>query len=471
MMRFLKWAGGLLVLALAGVFGWLAVSPPDLVRVATNYAAKMVCSNVFVAGRDAGEVMAVDVQAPGHPIFKAISVNVDREANPPRVSAKLLGVFGTGAAVWRGEKLGCTSVTDVGLLYSSTFIEGEVPPDPVKDTTPIWPEGETVAPSQDPKLAAILDDAALTGPGMRAVVVVHNGRIIGERYGQGFSKDTPLLGWSMTKTVTGALIGAAMRDGGLTADKTYLFDTWNDEPRKAITLTQMLEMSSGLAWNEGYGDVSDVTRMLYLESDMAGFAASKAHDPVNGNPEDDRLFNYSSGTSVMLADIWMRSVKDPKGYPWRALFHPLGMTSATFETDANGTFVGSSYLYATGRDWMRFAQMLLQRGAWNGQSLLPSGYVDWMMSPAPASMAAWGKPEYAKQVWLSGPDRGGLPGKDPQDGYDLPDDARWMRGHDGQTITIMPSLNLIVLRMGLTPSKLKYQPQGLVSAVVKHVRG
>ena len=104
MKRFFKWVGGLLVLALAGVVGWLAVSPPELVRVATNYAAKMVCSNVFVAGRDADEVMAVDVQAPGHPIFKAISVDVDREAKPPRVRAKLLGVFGTGAAVWRAAR-------------------------------------------------------------------------------------------------------------------------------------------------------------------------------------------------------------------------------------------------------------------------------------------------------------------------------------------------------------------------------
>ena len=468
MKRIAKWLGGLVLLALAGVVVWLAVSPPDLVRVATNYAAKMVCSNVFVAGRNADEVMAVDVQAPGHPIFKAISVDVDRDAEPPRVQAKLLGVFGTGAAVWRGPKLGCTSVPNVGLLYSSTFIEGEVPPDPPRDLAALWPEGETVEASQDPKLAAILDDAALTGPGMRAVVVVHNGRIIGERYGEGFTKDTLLLGWSMTKTVTGALLGAAMRDGGLRHDSAGLFDYWNDEGRKAITLDQMAAMSSGLSWNEGYGSVSDVTRMLYLSSDMAGFAASKSYDPEKGNPEDDRLFNYSSGTSVMLSDIWMRAVKDPKSYPWRVLFHPLGMTSATFETDANGTFVGSSYLYATARDWARFAQLLIQRGAWKGQAVLPAGHVDWMMSPAPASMAVWGKPEYARQMWLHGPE-GGIEGKDPEAAFDLPADAVWMRGHDGQTITIMPSLDLIVLRMGLTPSKLKYQPQGLVDAVARHV--
>ncbi|MCB1382335.1 MAG: serine hydrolase [Notoacmeibacter sp.] len=469
MKRISKWAAGLLLMVLIVAAGWLAAAPPDMVRVATNYAAKMVCSNVFVAGRDAAEVMAVDVQAPGHPIFRAITVEVDRDAQPPRVQAKLLGIFGTGGAVWRGPKLGCSSVPDVGLLHSSTFIEGEVPPDPAREDAALWPDGETVEPSQDPALAAILDDRVLTGPGMRAVVVVHNGRIIGERYAGGFTKDTPLLGWSMTKTVTGALVGAAMRDGGLARDKAALFDTWNDEGRKAITLTQMMEMSSGLAWNEGYGSVSDVTRMLYLTSNMAGFAASRPYDPEMGNPKDDRLFNYSSGTSVMLSDIWMRAVKEPKGYPWRALFHPLGMTSATFETDANGTFVGSSYLYATPRDWARFAQLLLQRGAWKGQAVLPAGHVDWMMTPAPASVAPWGKPEYARQLWLHGPE-GGIDGKDPEAAFSLPPDAFWMRGHDGQTITIMPSLNLIVLRMGLTPSKLKYQPQGLVEAVVRHLR-
>ncbi len=461
--KLLKWLVAIVVAAVAGAAVWLAVSPPDLVRVATNYAAKIVCSSVFVAGRDADEVMAIDVQAPGHPIFRAITVDIDGKT----VRASLLGLFGTGTAVAR-DGLGCANVPEGEAAAAQKIGVKVVAPTP-GDEQALWPQGRAVDPSQDPAIADVLDDPSLTGPGMRAVVVVQNGRIIGERYGAGFSSDTPLLGWSMTKTVTGLIIGTLVKSGDLALDQTGLFEAWKDDARKDISLTAMMEMSSGLAWNEGYGDVSDVTRMLYLNNDMAGFAASKPYDPENGNPEDDRLFNYSSGTTVMLANIWMRAVKDgdPLGYPRRALFDSIGMSSAVLEADASGTFVGSSYLYATARDWARLGLLLAQRGAWDGRSILPSGYVDWMASPAPASMATWGKPEYGHQVWLRGPEAGTPKGEDPDKGYDLPADMFWALGHDGQSVAISPSHGLVVVRMGLTPSKLGYKPQGLVAALVK----
>lgn len=461
----LKWLVGLVVVVLAAVAAWLAISPPELVRVANNYAAKIVCSSVFISGRDAEEVIAVDLKAPGHPIFKAISVDVEDKV----VRARLLGLFGTGTAVVR-DGLGCASVPDGDAVSAQAIgVATAVPPAP--DDKALWPQGETVEPAQDPAITAALDDPALTGPGMRAVVVVQDGRIVGERYGTGFSKDTPLLGWSMTKTVTAAIIGTLVKSGDLSLDQAGLFDAWKDDARKDITLTAMMEMSSGLAWNEGYGDVSDVTRMLYLNNDMAGFAASKPHDPENGNPEDDRLFNYSSGTSVMLANVWMRAVTggDPLAYPRAALFDPLGMRSAVMEADASGTFVGSSYMYATARDWARLGLLLAQRGAWEGRSILPSGFVDWMASPAPASMASWGKPEYGRHVWLHGPDAGTPEGDDPDKGFDLPSGMFWALGHDGQSIAVVPSLGLVVVRMGLTPSELGYKPQGLVEALVEAV--
>lgn len=467
MKRILKWFGVILAAVLAGAVLWLAVAPPAMIRVATNYAAKIVCSNVFIAGRDADEVMAVDLQAPGHPVFKFISVDIDRSRAQPRVTATLLGLFGAGHAIWRGEGLGCSSAPagNLAARADAPVVDMPVP----GQGHGLWPEGEQVEQSQDPAIAAILDDAGLAGPGMRAIVAVHKGRIIGERYGEGIGPQTPLLGWSMTKTVTAAIIGALVKEGRLSLHQTGLLDGWAGDARNNISLTSLLEMSSGLAWNEGYGDVSDVTRMLYLEPDMAAFAASKPHDPENGNPDGDGLFNYSSGTSVLLSDIWMRAVEEPVSYPWRALFGPLGMTSATFEMDAAGTFVGSSYLYATARDWARFGQLLLQRGAWNGRSLLPAGYVDWMVEPAPASMAAGGGYSYGRHVWLVGP-RGDVPrGQDPQAAFDLPEDTYWLRGHDGQTVAVIPSRDLVVVRMGLTPSKLHYQPQGLVDALAKAI--
>lgn len=362
--RIAKWLGGLIVVVVIGAILWLAVAPPAMIRVATNYAAKIVCSSVFVSGRDADAVMGTDVQAPGHPIFRFITVNVERDAQPPQVSAGLFGFLGQGHAIWRGEKLGCSSVPDGATV---TRIEEAFPATPSVDADALWPDGERAEPSQDAAIAEILDNGQLTGPGMRGVVVVHNGRIIGERYGTGFDADVPLLGWSMTKSVTAAIIGTVVGSGKLSLDQAGLFEVWKQDERSKVTLASMMGMASGLAWNEGYGAVSDVTRMLYLEGDMAAFAASKPYDLVHGNPDGDRLFNYSSGTTVMLSDVWMRAVSQPISYPWEALFKPVGMASATFETDASGTFVGSSYLYATPRDWARFGQFLLQGGTWKGR--------------------------------------------------------------------------------------------------------
>ena len=464
--RVVKLAVALLAAIVVAGAGWLFFAPPELIRVGSAYAAKIVCSNVFLAKRDAREVLSNDVQAPGHPLLRIMRVSVDEDTRS--VTAGLLGVFGKGTAIAR-EGLGCTTVPN-GDAQEARGTDQFAANNQPASTMP-WPQGNLVTLADNPPLQHVLDDPMLTGPGMRAVVVVHDGKIVGERYGEGFSAETPLLGWSMTKTVTAAILGTLVKDGRLSLDRTGLFQSWDGSARADISLASMLEMSSGLAWNEGYGTVSDVTRMLYLEPDMAAYAASKPYDPENGNPDGDSRFNYSSGTSVMLSDVWMRAVEAPVSYPWRALFDPLGMSSATFEMDAAGTFVGSSYMYATARDWARFGQLLLQRGAWNGRSLLPSGFVDWMTEPASASETAWGGHAYGRHVWLVGP-RGSVPrGEDPEAAFDLPADTFWLRGHDGQTVTVIPSRDLVVVRMGLTPSDRNYQPQGLVDALVKALAG
>lgn len=310
----------------------------------------------------------------------------------------------------------------------------------------------------------MLDDVALGGPGMRAVVVVRNGRIIGERYGEGFNADTPLLGWSMTKTVTAGIIGTLVGGGRMSLDKTGLFEPWKADGRIAISLADLMAMSSGLEFNEDYGDVADVTRMLYLEPDMAGFAEAKplAH-------EVGKVFSYSSGTTLLLSRLWQEAVGDPAkalAWPRERLFGPLGMTSAVLEADARGTFAGSSYLYATAHDWARFGQFLLQDGVWNGARILPEGYVGWMREKAPAANGEYGR----GQLWLRGPQGGTPRGQDPDTGFDLPADTFWMQGHDGQTVAMVPSANLVVVRLGLTPSKLRYKPQAMLSALVRAVQ-
>ncbi|TPN47310.1 serine hydrolase [Mesorhizobium sp. B1-1-4] len=447
---------GLVVLAVVALFGWLYFAPPELIRVGSGYSAKIVCSNVFIAGRDANEVLAIDVQAPGHPLLKLMRVSVDK--NRGTVSAGLLGFLGKSIAVFR-DGLGCASVPD-GDVGKARRTAIHVEPSAARQDA-LWPEGERVEASQNSEVAKIVDDAALTGAGMRAVVVVKNGRVVAERYGEGFSARTPLLGWSMTKTVNAAIVGTLVKNGKMAMTNQGLFAPWKADGRAAISLADMMAMSSGLEFNEDYGDVADVTRMLYLEPDMAGFAEAK---PLTG--EVGKVFSYSSGTAVMLSRLWQDAVGDKaKALTWprTALFEPLGMHSAVLETDEQGTFVGSSYLYATAHDWARFGQFLLQGGVWNGNQILPAGFVDWMREPASASKV------YSKgQLWIEAPGDEENPGAGVAAG--LPKDTYWMEGHDGQTVAIIPSEQLVVVRLGLTPAKLGYRPQTMVGALVKALR-
>nr|CAD6411740.1 6-aminohexanoate hydrolase [Rhizobium sp. Q54] len=431
----------LLVVSLVGLSTWLILAPPALLRVGAGYTAKIVCSNVFLAGRDPEEVLAVDVQAPGHPLLRLMDLDVDRQAG--RVQAALLGVFAANDALYR-EGLGCSVIPDGDVAAGSGLPAVTTLP---SESQALWPEGQYVVPDQD--IVTHISDIALTGPGMRAVVVVRGGRIVGEAYGSGFSATTPLLGWSMTKTVNAAIIGTLLRQGRLSLADRALLPQWQGDEREAITLAHLLAMEDGLAFNEDYGTVTDVTRMLYLEADMAGFSADA---PLAAEP--GTRFSYSSGTAVLLSRIWMDRIGNPAqtlAYPRQALFGPLGMSSAVLEADAAGTFVGSSYMYATARDWARLALFLLRDGVWNGERLVPEGFVAMMSTPNDTSGGRYSR----MQTWLS-----------DGDGPDLPADAFFLQGHDGQTIAIVPSLDLAVVRLGLTPRRDGYDVMPLVREIV-----
>lgn len=447
------------LLLVGGATAALALQPPDLIRVGANYSAKIVCSNVFIAGRDAQSVLADDVQAPGHPLLRFLRVQVDKEKQTVR--AGLFGLFGGGMAVYR-PGTGCAVVPDGDLEQARRY---QFQPAAIRPgaADAVWPEGY----ESDLSLTALapLAQPALTGPGMRAVVVIHRGQLVGSAYAEGYNRETPLLGWSMTKTVTAALIGMLVNDGKLALTQSGFWSEPQD-PRQAITLAQLMAMSSGLEYNEGYGDVSDVTRMLYLEPDMASYTASK---PLVHAPGSH--WNYSSGTTVVLSRILQRaaagtgSTTDASilAIAHERLFTPLGMRSAVLEADARGNLVGSSYMYASAQDWARFGQFLLQDGVWNGQRLLPEGYVSQMRQVAPASGGQYGQ----GQLWRWGPSGASSAGGNPDAPFQLPADTYWLEGHDGQSITIIPSQELVVVRLGLTPAARNYQPQALVAAIIK----
>ena len=441
--RFLKLILLVLLLLVMGGMLWVYAAPTALLRVGSAYAAKVVCSNVFIAGRDPDNVLSEDILPQGNRVLHLLGVQVDREHQSVRAS--FLGLVATRVAIYR-PGIGCTVVPRKAEVVAVTA------PAPVPSSaTPNapWPEGEKAEPSAG--VSAVLARKNLTGTGMRAVVVVHDGRIVGETYGPGYAATTPLLGWSMTKTVNAALIGMMMKDGKLRLDDQGLMPQWQNDARRDIKLSQLLGMESGLEFQENYGSVTDVTRMLFLEGNMAKFAASRKLIAAPG-----QKFSYSSGTSMILSEVWMDRLDNRDAawrYPRERLFGPLGMSSAVFEVDAAGTFAGSSYMYATARDWARFGLFLAQDGVWNGERLLPEGFVTSMNQPTAASGGRYTR----LQTWLPM----------SEDKTRLPSDTFVLQGHDGQTVFVMPSKKLVVVRLGFTPMRTQYKAADLAAAIAK----
>lgn len=437
MKRFLKVTGSIVLLAILGIVLWLGFRPPELLKVGTGYAAKIVCSNVFLANRDAQAVLADDVQAPGHPLLKYLNVSVN-DADQS-VTAHIFGFFAPSKAVYR-PGLGCANVHDEDLRPNL-----QIPADAVAAVSDI---------AINPAIQNIVENPALAGPGMRAIAVLKDGKIIAETYGEGFDASTPLLGWSMTKSVMATLIGMRIAEGRMDLKRDHLLPEWNNDDRARITLADLMAMESGLKFDEDYGNVTDVTRMLFLENNMTEFAASL---PLEAQP--GAKFNYSSGTANILSKLYMDSFDsrdEAFSYAQKALFEPLGIASATLEPDASGIFVGSSYLYANARDWLYLARFLLDNGRTGDKQLLPDDFVDFMRQPSRASQGRYG----SAQVWLQS--AGVLVGTEG-----IPSDAFWISGHDGQSILIVPSKQLAIVRLGLTPSRTGYKVPELQAAVVK----
>jgi CubicO group peptidase (beta-lactamase class C family) len=458
-MKIIKIASGSLLAVLAIIVLALWMKPPALLRVGSNYAAKMACSNIFLAGRDAQEVLRDDVQAPGISILRYMKVSVDRDAGVVR--AGFFGFIGDGLAVAR-PGLGCTSVPDGNLNFAKATVPTATSPSGTSaaavDPMPappgrLWPDGEATAGHM--QIERAISDNVLVGPGVRAVVVVDHGRIVAERYGAGFSAKTPLLGWSMSKTVIAGLIGMLVKDGKLSLEQAGFWPA--GDGREKIRVADLLAMSSGLHFNESYGAVSDVTGMLYLSPDMAAYA----HDQPLDHPPGE-AWSYSSGTAVLLSRIMQDAAgANSADFVSQRLFKPLGMTSATMEADEHGTLVGSSYMYATAHDWARYGQFLVQDGVWNNERLLPEGYVAMMATPVKASGGQYGQ----GQTWLWASDAQ-RPGVNPDGAFGIPPDTFYMSGHDGQTVAVIRSRQLVIVRLGLTPHDYGYSPQPLIKAIL-----
>jgi len=274
--------------------------------------------------------------------------------------------------------------------------------------------------------------------------VIRDGELVAERYAPGVGPETLLLSWSMAKSVTMALVGALVHDGRLTPAAPAPVPEWRHagDPRAAITLDTLLRQSSGLAFDETYGATNDVSRMLFTQPDAGAYAAAM---PLAFPP--DTHWSYSSGTSNIIGRI----VRDAFGgdlatmvdYANTELFDPAGMTSAFFEPDASGSFIGSSFAYMTARDWARFGELFRRDGVWDGRRLLPEGWVRYATTPTPAAPRG----EYGAHWWLNaGPP--GDPAARPWPA--IPAEVYAARGHSGQWVAVVPSARLVVVRLGLT---------------------
>ncbi len=266
----------------------------------------------------------------------------------------------------------------------------------------------------------------------RTVLVAYKNEIVAERYREGFSMDTPILGWSMTKSILATLYGILEHQGQLSTADFAPVPGWEDDDRKNIRLDDLLRMQSGLAWEEDYTGISDVTSMLFLDSDMTKAQAEK---PALAPP--GQIWNYSSGTTNLLSGILRERFNTHQGYldfPYQVLIDRLGMHSMLIETDMEGNFVGSSYGWASTRDWAKFGLLYLNKGYWNGEQLFAPSWADYVARPTDHSNGTYGA-----HFWLN------AGSKYP----DVPTDLYSANGYQGQYVFIIPSKDLVVVRTGL----------------------
>lgn len=319
------------------------------------------------------------------------------------------------------------------------------------------------------KLARAVD--ALFAPEMgetRALIVMKNGRIVAERYAEGYHENTRFVSWSMAKSVTGVMIGMLVSDGRLRLDETAPVPAWQrpGDPRGEITLRQLLQMRSGLRHSEAIDPVyeSDEVRMLFLDGrdDMARYAEDQ---PLEAEP--GRKFEYSSATSVILADLAARVLSpapNPENrrqavadYLRTRLFEPAGMKSMLPEFDASGTLIGGSLIHGTARDWAKFGEFLRNKGSVKGAQIIPRQWIEFMVMPSPREA------QYGAQIWLNRTPTNGDSSLFPERG---PKDLFACIGHLGQYVMVSPSRGLTVVRLGKTQDdKLDPLVDGLADVV------
>ncbi|MFL1894491.1 serine hydrolase domain-containing protein [Aquimarina sp. 2-A2] len=398
--------------------------------ILSGYSAKNTCSSVFLANRSLEFTDAHDNN------FAPVNLAYDQiDTTQKSAEASVFGLM-KRTALYR-EGLGSVLVDD---SYAKTPFNLRPNRAKISKVLPYpygnLPQKDTVFRNVDYKKIArlvnhIIKQDSLTTT--RAILVLYKDQIIAEHYAEGYRTTSKFLGWSMTKSILATLIGIRQFEGNLDIMDTAPVEQWNQDDRKNITIHNLLQMNSGLAWDEDYGSISDVTRMLFIARDMTTIQADKKLLHAPGS-----YWNYSSGTTNLLSGILrkqFRTTQEYLDYPYKVLIDRIGMHSMVLEADMEGNYVGSSYAWATARDWAKFGLLYLHEGNWNGDQIFDTDWVAYVTTSANDSNGVYGG-----HFWLH----------DPEILPDVPSDIYSANGYQGQRIFIIPSKELVIARFGLS---------------------
>lgn len=411
--------------------------------ILSGYGAKNLCSCVYVGNRPAANVIANELAS--------FPLSLGEFKIDPSDSSAYGSVFGLSVrkAIFR-KGLGCTLISqiDEAELRNQKIRLAEKPV--INQDTIAWPAGnllnDSIPLNVDQAELQKIVDKAFEEPGdkparrTRAILVIYKDQLIAEKYADGFDVNSRQMGWSMAKSLTNAMMGNLVMKGKLNLKHNAAIWEWRQDERKNITMDHLMRMSSGLGWNENYSGPSSATNMLFKSRFMGLFAADNKLKDTPGE-----VFYYSSGTTNILSRLIRQVYNDDKyhRFPYEEIFYKIGMHSLVLEPDASGTFVGSSYAYATARDWGRFGLLYLKDGVWNEERLLPDGWVAYSTTPTPGAK----KGEYGAQFWLNA---GAADDRKNRIYPDVPTDLYWADGFEGQNVFILPSKQLVVVKLSQT---------------------
>lgn len=419
----------LLTLLVLGVL--TGITPAFVVygpAVATGIGSKLLCSAEHIMGNSRQQ--AYDDLVQYSPILAQLSIDYDEQARS--VSTSLFGLSAKTASYIPG--LGCA------VDYPGYAQRQQIRVQPVMASSAPWPTGSEVA-TIDAGLQALLEEMVTAdnaaGLNTRALLLAHAGRIVGEAYAQEADAQTPLLGWSMAKSLTSIMLGNLELRGLLDLRSQPGFDDWAGDQRARIGIEDLLTMTDGLDFSEQYDPGDDATAMLFTVPGTADYALAR---PAARAPGE--TFSYSSGTANLLSRLYLDTLGSPQAaYDdfMANIYRPLGFQNAVFETDASGMFVGSSYFYASARDWARMGQLMLNGGIINGQRVLSP---DWVVRATSPNQSQNDR-AYGYQWWLNA-------GNEQLRFETLPADAFYANGNRQQLVMVIPSRQAVIVRLGWT---------------------